>query len=162
MSSKVLDTQVLNKYAERRKMARETRTAKLSPLVKTFQMDFGMSNISANGTTRMEWKYLSPMMITITLVRGQDSNSAIRHMKRGLDIIATCISPSFRAAVSPHTLVPQPDLQGSEDAGPLSGPRGSASPLLTSSSTSVKRSGWFLCDVFLHSLKTWLLPLPCS
>lgn len=60
MSSKVLDTQVLNKCAERRKMARETRAAKLSPLVKTFQMNFGMSNISANDTTRMEWNYLSP------------------------------------------------------------------------------------------------------
>ena len=37
-----------------------------------------------------------------------------------------------------------------------------ARPLLRKSSTKTQVKDWFLCDVFLHSLRKWLLPLPYS
>ena len=56
-------------------------------------------------------------------------------------------------------------LQFPEDAVPLSCPHNpwcTASSLLRKSSTKTQVKDWFLCDVFLHSLRKWLLPLPYS
>ena len=92
-------------------------------------------------------------------VWGQNSNSIVRHMKKDLDIMSTyphftihpctlttvnsCSSLKMLCLFHVHTT---PD----------------ARPLLRKSSTKTQVKDWFLCDVFLHSLRKWLLPLPYS
>ena len=93
-------------------------------------------------------------------VWGQNSNSIVRHMKKDLDIISTY----SHFTIHPCTLATRNScLQFPEDAVPISCPHNLwclASPLLRKSSTKTNMKDWFLCDVFLHSLRKWLLPLP--